>query len=74
MLRNARADGKQLGRSRQIVNQNELVRLTAAGLSLRQISKTLGVAFGTVRTRSKLSYKPQRPNPPTPHGFKALMW
>ena len=70
MLRNARADGKQLGRSRQIVNQNELVRLTAARLSVREISKTLGVALGT----EQLSGKPQRPNPPTPHGFKALMW
>jgi len=50
-IRNARANGKQLGRPRRIVNQDELIRLKASGLGLRRIAKTLGVGFGTVRTR-----------------------
>ncbi len=50
-IRNARASGKQLGRPRRFVNQDELIRLKAAGLSLRQIAKTLGIGFGTVRLR-----------------------
>jgi len=50
-VRNARASGKQLGRPHRIVNQDELIRLKAAGLSLRQISEKLGVGYGTVRLR-----------------------
>ena len=52
-VRNARANGKQLGRPRRIVNQDELKRLKAAGLSIRELAKTLGIGFGTVRTRLK---------------------
>jgi DNA invertase Pin-like site-specific DNA recombinase len=50
-VRNARANGKQLGRPRRIVDHDELTRLKAAGHSLRQIAKTLGIGFGTVRSR-----------------------
>jgi DNA invertase Pin-like site-specific DNA recombinase len=50
-VRNARAAGKHLGRPRRIVNQDEIIRLKAEGLSLRQIAQTLGVGFGTVRAR-----------------------
>jgi DNA invertase Pin-like site-specific DNA recombinase len=50
-VKNARAKGKQLGRPRRIVKQDELMRLKAAGLSLRQIAKTLGLGYGTVRLR-----------------------
>lgn len=50
-LRNARACGKQLGRPRRIVSQDEIVRLKAEGASLRQIAEKLGIGYGTVRTR-----------------------
>jgi len=50
-IRQARALGKQLGRPRRIVDRNELVRLKAAGTSLRQIAKKLGIGYGTVRLR-----------------------
>ena len=50
-VRNARANGKQLGRPRRIVNKDEIVRLKAQGASLRQIAETLGIGYGTVRTR-----------------------
>jgi len=50
-VRNARASGKQFGRPRRIVNQDELQRLRSDGLSLRQIAAKLGVGYGTVRLR-----------------------
>jgi DNA invertase Pin-like site-specific DNA recombinase len=50
-VRNARASGKQFGRHRRIVNQDELIRLKAEGASLRQIAEKLGIGYGTVRTR-----------------------
>ncbi|MFZ1137728.1 MAG: recombinase family protein [Candidatus Sulfotelmatobacter sp.] len=50
-IRNARACGKQLGRPRRIVNQEEVHRLRADGARLRQISEKLGVGYGTVRLR-----------------------
>jgi DNA invertase Pin-like site-specific DNA recombinase len=50
-VRNARANGKQLGRPRRIVNQEEIVRLKAEGASLRQIAEKLGIGYGTLRTR-----------------------
>ena len=50
-LRNARASGKQLGRPRRIVSQDEIIRLRGEGASLRQISAELGVGYGTVRLR-----------------------
>jgi DNA invertase Pin-like site-specific DNA recombinase len=48
-IRNARACGTQLGRSRRIVNHDEVLRLRAEGASLRQIANKLGVGYGTVR-------------------------
>ena len=50
-VRHARANGKQLGRPRRIVNKDEIVRLKKQGASLRQIVETLGIGYGTVRTR-----------------------
>jgi DNA invertase Pin-like site-specific DNA recombinase len=50
-IRNARACGKQLGRPKRIVNRDAICRLRQDGLSLRQIAKTLGVGYGTVRLR-----------------------
>ena len=50
-VRNARAKGKEFGRPRRVVNQDELRRLRLEGASLRQIAATLGVGYGTVRLR-----------------------
>src|SRR5271169_5499834 len=50
-IRNARACGKELGRPRRIVNQEDIIRLKAEGASLRQIAEKLGIGYGTVRTR-----------------------
>src|ERR1035441_9411910 len=50
-IRNARANGKKLGRPRRIVDHDRLVRLKAEGASLRQIAEALGIGYGTVRAR-----------------------
>ena len=50
-IRNARANGKELGRPRRIVNAEELLRLKAEGASLREIAQALGIGYGTVRAR-----------------------
>ena len=50
-VRNARARGKQFGRPRRNVNQDELRRLRSEGASLRQIAAKLGIGYGTVRLR-----------------------
>jgi DNA invertase Pin-like site-specific DNA recombinase len=50
-VRNARASGKHLGRPHRIVSEKEIVRLRNEGASLRQIAETLGIGYGTVRTR-----------------------
>lgn len=50
-LRNARANGKQLGRPRRVVDGDEVLRLRSEGASVRQISRTLGIGYGTVRQR-----------------------
>lgn len=50
-IRNARASGKQLGRPRRVVNHDEVRRLRANGVSIRQIAQKLGVGYGTVRLR-----------------------
>ena len=50
-VRNARACGKELGRPRRIVNQEDIIRLRAEGASLRQIAKKLSIGYGTVRMR-----------------------
>lgn len=43
--------GKQFGRPRRIVSQDELKRLRSEGASLREISAKLGIDYGTVRLR-----------------------
>src|SRR5271169_1761609 len=50
-IRNARLNGKTLGRPMRIVNADELFRLKTEGASLRQIAETLGIGYGTVRAR-----------------------
>src|ERR1700751_5530690 len=56
-IRPARAKGKEFGRPRRVVNQDELRRLRLEGASLRQIAATLGVGYGTGRLR--LAHKSQ---------------
>ena len=50
-IANARAQGKQLGRPRRVVDRNTILSMKAEGTSLRDIATTLGVGYGTVRTR-----------------------
>jgi DNA invertase Pin-like site-specific DNA recombinase len=46
-LRNARAKGKRLGRSRKIADARAIIRLRAEGASWRTISAALGVSTAT---------------------------
>jgi DNA invertase Pin-like site-specific DNA recombinase len=50
-IRNARANGKTLGRPKSGVDCERIVKLKAQGQSLRQIAANLGVGYGTVRMR-----------------------
>jgi DNA invertase Pin-like site-specific DNA recombinase len=54
-IRNARAAGKQLGRPRRIVDSDAIARMRSEGASIRQISRGLGIGYGTVRTRLDLA-------------------
>jgi DNA invertase Pin-like site-specific DNA recombinase len=54
-IRNARAAGKQLGRPRRIVDSDAIARMRSEGASIRQISRGLGIGYGTVRTRLELA-------------------
>jgi DNA invertase Pin-like site-specific DNA recombinase len=56
-IRNARANGKQLGRPKRFVDGKEILTLKAQGLSLRQIAAKLGVGYGTVRARPLARHK-----------------
>lgn len=50
-IRNAQANGKKLGRPISAVNRERILQLKTDGLSLRQIAMSLGVGYGTVRSR-----------------------
>jgi DNA invertase Pin-like site-specific DNA recombinase len=50
-LKNARANGKTLGRPRRVVDRDCILRMKADGTSLREIATKLGVGYGTIRTR-----------------------
>src|SRR3984893_4579627 len=50
-IRNARANGKKLGRPKSGVNLERILELKAEGHSLRQIAAILGVGYGTIRER-----------------------
>ena len=52
-IRNARANGKRLGRPRVKANLEEILQLRAEGHSLRKIAAKLGIGDGTVRDRLK---------------------
>jgi DNA invertase Pin-like site-specific DNA recombinase len=50
-IRNARANGKQLGRPKSRVDPERIRQLRAQGNSLQQIATDLGIGYGTVRAR-----------------------
>jgi DNA invertase Pin-like site-specific DNA recombinase len=54
-IRNARANGRQLGRPRRIVSHEHILQLRKEGNSIRQISAKLGIGYGTVRKRLESS-------------------
>src|SRR6202163_4890657 len=56
-IRDARANGKRLGRPKTLVDRDRILELQARGHSLRQIAAKLGVGYGTVRTRLLTSHK-----------------
>src|ERR1700674_4783006 len=56
-IRNARANGKKLGRPKSSVDRQRILELKAQGHSLRQISAALGVGYCTVRARLLTSHK-----------------
>src|SRR6202163_1605628 len=56
-IRNAGANGKKLGRPKSGVDRERILQLKAQGHSLRQIAASLGVGYGTVRTRLLTSHK-----------------
>jgi len=50
-IRNARANGKRLGRPTCYVDLDRIVELQASGMGLRKIAATLKIGYGTVRER-----------------------
>ena len=55
-IRNARANGKKLGRPKSGVDRDRILQMRAEGQSLRQVATTLGVGYGTVRARLLTSH------------------
>ena len=55
-IRNARANGKKLGRPKSGVELERILELKALGQSLIEIAATLGVGYGTVRARLVTSH------------------
>jgi DNA invertase Pin-like site-specific DNA recombinase len=49
-IRNAKSNGKRLGRPRQYVDLDRIRDMRAAGMSLRQVADKLALGYGTVRT------------------------
>jgi DNA invertase Pin-like site-specific DNA recombinase len=50
-LKNAKANGQQLGRPRRVVSHDQILGMKAQGTSLREIADKLGIGYGTVRSR-----------------------
>src|ERR1700722_19739102 len=50
-IRNARANGKKLGRPKSMVDGAQVLQLREQGQSLQQIATNLGIGYGTVRSR-----------------------
>jgi DNA invertase Pin-like site-specific DNA recombinase len=64
-IRNARANGKKLGRPMRAVDRTLILQMRAEGQSLQHIAETLGIGYGTVRERLRggLAEKPTRKAP-----------
>jgi len=56
-IRNARENGKKLGRPKSSVDCARILEFKAQGFSLRQIATKLGVGYGTVRARLLTSHR-----------------
>jgi DNA invertase Pin-like site-specific DNA recombinase len=56
-IRNARANGKKLGRPIRTVDPERILEMRAEGQTLEQIAENLGVGYGTVRARLLTSRK-----------------
>jgi DNA invertase Pin-like site-specific DNA recombinase len=54
-IRNAKSNGKRLGRPIRHVDIDRIVEMQASGMSLRQIAATLRIGYGTVRERLQSS-------------------
>ena len=50
-IRNARANGKKLGRPMRAVDPDRILEMRAEGQTLEQIAENLGIGYGTVRAR-----------------------
>lgn len=50
-IRNARANGKRLGRPARAVDRDRILQMRAEGRSLQRIAEELGIGYGTVRAR-----------------------
>jgi DNA invertase Pin-like site-specific DNA recombinase len=60
-IRNARANGKRLGRPRQYVDIDRVMEMRASGMSLERIAAALKIGYGTIRERLDAN---RRKNPP----------
>jgi DNA invertase Pin-like site-specific DNA recombinase len=49
-IRNARANGKKLGRPKTLVNRAQVLQSRQQGQSIQQIATNLGIGYGTVRS------------------------
>src|ERR1700723_91270 len=56
-IRNARANGKKLGRPKSSVDRAQVLQLRERGHSLQQIATNLGIGYGTVRERLLTTHK-----------------
>ncbi len=56
-IRNARANGKKLGRPKTLVDQAQVRQLKEQGHSLQQIATNLGIGYGTVRSLLLAAHK-----------------
>jgi putative DNA-invertase from lambdoid prophage Rac len=52
-LKQAKRDGKQLGRPKLVFSRNEVARLRAEGLSIREISRNMSLTVATVHRTLK---------------------
>ena len=64
-VRNARENGKKLGRPARDLDLDVVSELRAKGASLRLIAQNLGVGYGTLRSRLAASHDCRVSGPPT---------